>query len=68
MSHDGTYKNSGQTTNLCAIRKCNECNASEGILIRDWVELPTESYYHLYLGEIQAFDGERIRGLEKENE
>ena len=28
----------------------------------------SESYYHLYLGEIQAFDGERIRGLEKENE
>ena len=28
----------------------------------------SESYYHLYLGEIQAFNGERIKGLEKENE
>ena len=25
-------------------------------------------YYHLYLGEINAFDGEKIKGLEKENE
>lgn len=28
----------------------------------------SESYYHLYLGEIQAFDGERIKGLKNENE
>ena len=28
----------------------------------------SESYYHLYLGEINAFDGKKIKGLEKENE
>ena len=28
----------------------------------------SESYYHLYVGEIKSFDGERIRGLESENE
>ena len=28
----------------------------------------SESYYHLFLGEIDAFDGERIKGLETENE
>ena len=28
----------------------------------------SESYYHLFLGEINGFDGERIKGLESENE
>ena len=28
----------------------------------------SESFYHLYLGEINTFDGERIMGLENENE
>ena len=28
----------------------------------------SESYYHLFLGEINSFEGERIRGLETENE
>jgi hypothetical protein len=28
----------------------------------------SESYYHLFLGEIDAFDGERIKGVENENE
>jgi len=28
----------------------------------------SESYYHLFLGEINAFEGERIMGQEHENE
>ena len=28
----------------------------------------SESYYHLFLGEVNGFDGERIMGLESENE
>ena len=28
----------------------------------------SESFYHLFLGEVKGFDGERVRGLESENE
>ena len=56
-----------------AIRECFEetgCEVSKIHFIQSYFPAPgsSESYYHLYLGEIQAFDGERIKGLENENE
>ena len=39
-----------------AIRECDEETGS------------SESYYHLFLGEVNSFDGERIMGLKSENE
>jgi len=56
-----------------AIRECFEetgCEVKKIHPIQSYFPAPgsSESYYHLYLGEIQTFDGERIRGLEKENE
>jgi ADP-ribose pyrophosphatase len=56
-----------------AIRECFEetgCEVKKIFPIQSYFPAPgsSESYYHLYLGEIQAFDGERIKGLEKENE
>jgi ADP-ribose pyrophosphatase len=56
-----------------AIRECLEetgCEVKNILPIQAYFPSPgsSESYYNLYLGEINAFDGERIRGLENENE
>ena len=56
-----------------AIRECLEetgCEVKRILPIQSYFPSPgsSESYYNLYLGEINAFDGERIRGLENENE
>ena len=56
-----------------AKRECFEetgCIVNKIIPIQGYFPAPgsSESYYHLFLGEINAFDGERIRGLETENE
>ena len=63
----------GENPKETAIRECYEETGYEVkkiYPIQSYFPAPgsSESYYHLYLGEIQAFDGERIRGLEKENE
>ena len=63
----------GENPEETAIRECFEetgCKVKKIHPIQSYFPAPgsSESYYHLYLGEIQAFDGERIRGLEKENE
>ena len=63
----------GENPEETAIRECFEetgCEVKKIYPIQSYFPAPgsSESYYHLYLGEIQAFDGERIRGLEKENE
>ena len=63
----------GENPEETAIRECYEetgCEVKEIRPIQSYFPAPgsSESYYHIYLGEIQAFDGERIRGLEKENE
>jgi ADP-ribose pyrophosphatase len=63
----------GENPKETAIRECFEetgCEVKKIHPIQSYFPAPgsSESYYHLYLGEIQAFDGERIRGLEKENE
>ena len=56
-----------------AKRECFEetgCIVNKIIPIQAYFPAPgsSESYYHLFLGEIDAFDGERIKGLENENE
>jgi ADP-ribose pyrophosphatase len=63
----------GENPEETAIRECFEetgCEVKKIYPIQSYFPAPgsSESYYHLYLGEIQAFDGERIKGLEKENE
>ena len=63
----------GENPKETAIRECFEetgCEVKKIYPIQSYFPAPgsSESYYHLYLGEIQAFDGERIKGLEKENE
>ena len=63
----------GENPEKTAIRECFEetgCEVKKINPIQSYFPAPgsSESYYHLYLGEIQAFDGERIKGLEKENE
>ena len=63
----------GENPEETAIRECFEetgCEVKKIHHIQSNFPAPgsSESYYHLYLGEIQAFDGERIKGLEKENE
>ena len=55
------------------MRECFEetgCNVNKITPIQEYFPAPgsSESYYHLFLGEIKSFDGERIRGLESENE
>ena len=54
-------------------RECFEetgCKVNKLTPIQGYFPAPgsSESYYHLFLGEINSFDGERIRGLESENE
>ena len=56
-----------------AIRECAEetgCVVKKIIPIQSYFPAPgsSESYYHLYLGEVNSFNGERIMGLENENE
>jgi len=63
----------GENPEETAVRECLEetgCEVKKLHTIQSYFPAPgsSESYYHIYLGEVQAFDGERIRGLEKENE
>ncbi len=63
----------GENPEQTAVRECFEetgCKVKKIHPIQSYFPAPgsSESYYHLYLGEIQAFDGERIRGLNQENE
>ena len=56
-----------------AKRECLEetgCEVKKILPIQSYFPAPgsSESYYHLFLGEINSFDGERIMGLESENE
>ena len=56
-----------------AKRECAEetgCVVNKIIPIQGYFPAPgsSESYYHLFLGEVDAFDGERIKGVENENE
>ena len=56
-----------------AKRECLEetgCEVKKIIPIQSYFPAPgsSESYYHLYLGEVNSFNGERIMGLKNENE
>ena len=56
-----------------AKRECLEetgCEVKKITPIQSYFPAPgsSESYYHLYLGEINSFDGERVMGLADENE
>ena len=56
-----------------SIRECFEetgCDVKKLIHIQDYFPAPgsSESFYHLYLGEVESFKGTRLRGLKKENE
>ena len=56
-----------------AVRECLEetgCEVKKIIPIQAYFPAPgeSESYYHLFLGEINSFDGKKIKGLEDENE
>ncbi len=63
----------GENPENTAIRECAEetgCNVKKIIPIQSYFPAPgsSESFYHLFVAEIEAFDGERIMGLETENE
>ena len=63
----------GENPKETAIRECLEetgCAVNQVIPIQSYFPAPgsSESYYHLFLGEINSLDGKRIKGLENENE
>ena len=63
----------GETPAEAGKRECVEetgCVVNKLIDIYSYYPAPgsSESYYHLFLAEIDAFEGERILGLENENE
>ena len=63
----------GENPKEAAIRECKEetgCKVNKIIDIFSYYPAPgsSESYYHLFLGEVESFEGERISGEEGENE
>ena len=62
-----------ETPEETAKRECFEetgCIVNKVIPVQGYFPAPgsSESYYDLFLGEVNSFEGERIRGLETENE
>ena len=63
----------GESPEIAAKRECLEetgCEVKRLIPIQGYFPAPgsSESFYHLFLGEIDTFEGTRIMGLENENE
>jgi ADP-ribose pyrophosphatase len=63
----------GESPVEAAKRECKEetgCEINKILDIYSYYPAPgsSESFYHLFLGEIDAFEGERIMGQENENE
>ena len=63
----------GENPESTAKRECLEetgCEVKKLIPIQGYFPAPgsSESFYHLFLGEIETFEGTRIMGLDKENE
>ena len=63
----------GETPEQAAIRECLEetgCHVKKLTPIQSYFPAPgsSESFYHLFLGEIKTFEGTRIMGIESENE
>ena len=64
---------SGEKAEDTAKRECLEetgCKIKKITPIQGYFPAPgsSESFYHLFLGEIDTFEGERVMGLESENE
>ena len=63
----------GENAEEAAKRECKEetgCEVNKIVDIFSYYPAPgsSESYYHFFLGEINAFEGERILGQKNENE
>ena len=63
----------GEDAETTAKRECLEetgCEVKKLIPIQNYFPAPgsSESFYHLFLAEIETFEGERIMGLNSENE
>ena len=63
----------GEDPESAAVRECLEetgCRVKKLIPIQGYFPAPgsSESFYYLYLGEIETFKGSRIMGMENENE
>tara|TARA_Y100001970_G_scaffold238957_1_gene300547 strand:+ start:310 stop:891 length:582 start_codon:yes stop_codon:yes gene_type:complete len=63
----------GESPETAAKRECLEetgCEVKKLIPIQGYFPAPgsSESFYHLYLGEVESFNGSRIQGLKNENE
>ncbi len=63
----------GESPEITAKRECLEetgCKIKKLIPIQGYFPAPgsSESFYHLFVGEIKTFDGERVMGLKNENE
>ena len=63
----------GESAEQAAKRECLEetgCEVKKITPIHSYFPSPgsTEEYYDLFIGEINTFDGERVMGLESENE
>ena len=63
----------GESPEIAAKRECLEetgCEVNKLIPIQGYFPAPgsSESFYHLFLGEVKSFKGSKIQGLENENE
>ena len=63
----------GESPEIAAKRECLEetgCEVKKLIPIQGYFPAPgsSESFYHLFLGEVKSFKGSKIQGLENENE
>ena len=63
----------GESPEIAAKRECLEetgCEVKKLIPIQGYFPAPgsSESFYHLFLGEVESFQGSKIQGLENENE
>ena len=63
----------GESPEITAKRECLEetgCEVKKLIPIQGYFPAPgsSESFYHLFLGEVESFQGSKIQGLENENE
>ena len=67
------FIDSGESPKQAAKRECLEeigCKIKKLIPIQGYFPAPgsSESFYHIFLGEVEAFKGKKIMGLESENE
>ncbi len=63
----------GESPENAAVRECFEetgCKVKKIMPIQGYFPAPgsSESFYHLFLGEVNTFEGTRIMGLKNENE